>query len=342
MSLEFNDRNALVSMAVDVARNKNVSTTYSKDETLTALHKALIDANNGKTSFDLRDIRDHKCNGLFAIIEDIISATEDDHLLDIPLWNELVEYKNVALGDKNSFYVPDDSYFYVSRIADGTAGTIRQRLSNGKSFEVQTNTYEVKFYDELIRVLSGRTSIDEFINKTSKSFARKKIELVLTSFLGITTSNPTNIFEVSSTGYSEDALLDLCVKVEAKNFTAPTILGTKKALRNIKIDSTLIAEKAKEDLYEMGYFGKFFGYNCVYIPNSLQRNNVDFYLPDDTISVINTLGDKPIKFVNEGNPYVFTSELNKNADLSQDFSTLEKFGCGIVLGGKKNGVYKIA
>jgi hypothetical protein len=342
MSLNIEDKNALVSLAVDISRNNDVSTKFSKDETLTALHNALVKANNGKTYFDIRDIQNNKCVGLFEIVEEIIAQTEDDQLLNHPLWNEIVDYKNVALGDKNSFYIPDDSDLYVSRIADGTTGAIRQRLSGGRNIEVQTHTYEVKIYDELSRVLAGRSDIDEFIKKVSKAFAKKKIDLILDAFLNITQTNPANIFLASSTGFDETELLDLCLKVEAKNGTMPIILGTKKALRNITLDSTTLAELGKNDLYTMGYYGRFNGYTCIHIPNVLKSDNKTFYLPDDTLYVIGTAEDKPVKFVTEGTPMVFTSEIHRNVDLSQDFMTIEKFGCDIILAGKKNGVYQIA
>lgn len=342
MSLEIKDKETLVSLAVKSSRNENISTSYSKDETLTALHNALIKANNGKSYFDLKDIKNGRCIGLFEIVEEIIAKTEDDYLITNPLWNEIVEYRNVSFGDRASFYVPDDSDLYVSRVADGTTGVIRQRISGGKNIDISTSAYEVKIYDDLIRLMSGRSDMDTFINKVGKALSKKKFLLVLEAFLGIINTNPNNIFYNSSTGYQENILLDMCLMVEAKNGTSPTIIGTKKALRNITLDPTTLCEQGKNDLYNMGYYGKFNGYNCVHIPNNLKKDNINFYLPDDTIYVIGTMEEKPVKFVTEGSPMVFLSESNKNIDLTQDFMTIEKFGCDIVLTGKKNGVYKIA
>ena len=48
---------------------------YSLKEANDTLREALIQANNGSTKMDYRAIRDGKCNGLFAIVEQILANT---------------------------------------------------------------------------------------------------------------------------------------------------------------------------------------------------------------------------------------------------------------------------
>lgn len=63
----------IVKLAVDAYRG-NVE-KYSVGQSQDTLRQALIEANNGKTTLNYKDIRDGKCNGLFTLLEEILSAT---------------------------------------------------------------------------------------------------------------------------------------------------------------------------------------------------------------------------------------------------------------------------
>ena len=67
------DMKNIVKLAVDGFHGRVEK--YSKDQAMDAVRQALIEANNGKTSLDYKAIRDGKCNGLFALIEEILSRT---------------------------------------------------------------------------------------------------------------------------------------------------------------------------------------------------------------------------------------------------------------------------
>ena len=95
---------------------------YSTQDSLETLRNALVDANNGKTYLDYRDIRDGKCSGLFTLVEEILSRTIEEGLQGDEYFNSLVDYKNVADGDKNIFLVEDNDAFVVADAADGTQG----------------------------------------------------------------------------------------------------------------------------------------------------------------------------------------------------------------------------
>lgn len=63
----------LVKLAVDSCRGRVEK--YSVSQAQDVLRQALVEANNGKTTLDYRAIRDGKCNGLFALIEELLSVT---------------------------------------------------------------------------------------------------------------------------------------------------------------------------------------------------------------------------------------------------------------------------
>ena len=77
----------------------------------------------------VENIRDGKCSGLFTLIEEVLSRTVVEGLQGDEYFNALVDFRNVAEGDKNLFEVEDSNLFIVSEAADGTQDIRRQRLS---------------------------------------------------------------------------------------------------------------------------------------------------------------------------------------------------------------------
>ena len=120
------DMKDIVKLAVDGYKG-NVE-KYSVKQSQDALREALIQANNGSTKLNYRDIRDGKCVGLFTIIEELLDATVMDGLTANDFFNQFVDYRNVAEGDQNLFLVEDSNLFVVDEVANGTQALRRQRL----------------------------------------------------------------------------------------------------------------------------------------------------------------------------------------------------------------------
>ena len=116
----------IVKLAIDSFRGRVEK--YSTEQAQEVLRQALIEANNGKTSLNYKDIRDGKCNGLFTLIEEILSKTVVEGLQGDEVFNTLVEFRNVAEGDQNVFVVEDSNLFVVADAADGTQGIRRPRI----------------------------------------------------------------------------------------------------------------------------------------------------------------------------------------------------------------------
>ena len=148
------DMENIVKLAVDAYKGKVEK--YSDGQTQDVLRQALIDANNGKATLNYKDIRDGKCNGLFSIIEEVLSRTVVEGLTGDDYFNALVDFRNVAEGDQNLFLVEDSNLFVVADVADGTQGIRRQRLGGVSETSIPTTMKMVRIYEELNRVLSGR------------------------------------------------------------------------------------------------------------------------------------------------------------------------------------------
>lgn len=335
------EMNDIVKLAVDAYRG-NVE-KYSVAQAQDTLHQALIAANNGKTVLDYRDIRDGKCNGLFTLLETILSVTVVEGLQGDEYFNSLVDFRNVAEGDSPIFCVEDNNLFVVAETADGTQGIRRQRLGGVSETTIPTTLKTVRIYEELNRVLSGRVDFNTMINKVAESFNQKLLNDIYTLWTGATATQMGGATYFPTAGaFDEDALLDLISHVEAAAGGKPaTIIGTKKALRSIK--ESILCDGAKDELHNMGYVGKFYGTPVVATPQRHKVGSTEFVLDDNILTII-AGDDKPLKVVYEGNPIVLMGDPMTNADFTQEYLYGVKYGTGIVLAGNNTGIgrYEIA
>ena len=335
------EMNDIVKLAVDAYRGRVEK--YSENQSMDVLRQALVEANGGSTVLDYKKIRDGECKGLFTLIETILSRTVVEGLQGDEFFNAMVDFRNVAEGDKNLFVVEDDNLFVVAEAADGTQGIRRQRLGGSTETAIPTSLKVVKIYEELNRVLSGRVDFNHFINKVAESFRQHLLNDVHTLWSGATAEQMGGVTYFPEAGaYDEDELLDLIAHVEAAaGGKAATIVGTKKALRNLK--DSIVSDGAKEDLYNMGYAGKFYGTAVVAVPQRHKVGSTEFVMDDAVLTII-AGDDKPIKCVYEGNPIVLMGDPLQNADFTQEYLYGEKYGMGIVLAGGNAGIgrYEIA
>ena len=335
------DMKDIVKVAVD-AYHGNVE-QYSVGQSMELLHKALVEANGGSTVLNYRNIRDGKCNGLFTLIEEILSRTIVEGLQGDEYFNALVDFRNVAEGDKNIFVVEDSNLFVVAEAADGTQGIRRQRLGGTSEVSIPTSLKVVKIYDEMNRVLSGRVDFNTFINKVAESFRQQLLNDIYTLWSGATATDFGGVTYFPTAGaYDEDELLDLIAHVAAAaNGRTATIIGTKKAVRNLA--PSIQGSDSESDIYNLGYYGKFYGTPVMVTPQRHKIGSTEFTLDDNILTII-AGDDKPIKCVYEGNPIVLMGDPMTTGDLTQEYLYGEKYGMGIVLAGGNAGIgrYEIA
>lgn len=329
------DMNEIVRLAVDAYHG--TTTKYSKSESMDTLRQAMVAANNGSTTLNYKNIRDGKCSGLFTLIEEILQRTIVEGFQGDEYFNTLVDFRNVALGDKNLFQVEDSNLFVVSDAADGTQGIRRQRLGGVSETSIPTTFKVVRIYEELNRVLSGQVDFNMFIQKVSESFRKKLLDDVYALWSTATANDfgGTTYFPAAGT-YDEDALLDLVAHVEAAaGGKQATIIGTKRAVR--KLAPVIQGTDSQSDIYNMGYYGKFYGTPVVVTPQRHKVNSTEFIFPDNTLTVI-AGDDKPIKCVYEGQSTIVLGNPTDNRDFTQEYLYGEKYGMGIVLAGGNAGI----
>lgn len=321
----------LAKMGLDIYHKKPEK--YSLEDTQKAFINELIALNNGSTKLDYRAIRDGKCSGLFALIEEILSVTVPEGLREDDFFMQHVDFRNLALGDKNEFYIDNGDLFEVSEIADGSTAVRRQRINKLAKREIPTTYHAIRIYDDLSRVLSGRVDFNELINSVAKSYRKGILNDIYDLWNGLTYNElgddyilPNSTTVVGS--YDEDKLLGIVEHVEAAAEKSATIIGTKAGLRALA--ASIMGDSPKEDLYNLGYFGKFYGTPVVAVPQRYKADRSGFQFDDKKVYVVAT-GDKPFKFVYEGDDLVIPGDPLKNADLTQEYMFASKYGSGLVM-----------
>lgn len=336
------DMNELVKLAVDGYKGK-VEKNFSVDQSQDALRQALIEANNGSTKLNYRDIRDGKCVGLFSIIEEILSKTVVDGLQGDEFFMNMVDFRNMAEGDQNKFVIEDSNLFVVAKAADGTQGIRRQRLSGVSEKEIDTDMHVVRIYEELNRVLAGRVDFNDMIAKVSESFRRQLLNEIYALWISATTPAVAGGADLGSAtyfpaagSYNANTLLTLIEHVEAAAGGKPaTLIGTKAALR--KLNEVVISDAAKDELHKMGYYGSFYGTPCIAVPQRHKIGTTQFVMDDNVVTVV-AGEEKPIKVVYEGDPLMIMGDPLTNADLTHEYFYGEKYGMGLVLAGNNAGI----
>ena len=333
--------NDIVKLAIDAYRG--TVEKYSVSQSQDVIRQALVEANGGNTKLNYKAIRDGKCNGLFTLIEEVLSRTVLEGLQGDEFFNSLVDFRNLAEGDQNVFITEDSTLFVVDDTANGTQGVRRQRLGGTSETSIPTSMKTIRIYEELNRVLSGRVDFNHFINVVAESFRQKMLNDIYTLWSGATAEDLGGVVYFPTAGsYDEEELLDLIAHVEAAaGGKQATIVGTKKGVR--KLVPSIQGADSQSDIYNLGYYGKFYSTPVVVTPQRHKAGSTEFVLDDDVITII--AGDeRPIKFVYEGDPIVLMGDPMTNADLTQEYLYGEKYGLGLVLAGGNAGIgrYKTA
>ena len=68
----------------------------------------------------------------------------------------LVDYRNIALGDDIDFWTEDKTELLIADASYGVSGIRRQRLGRKEKYNVETTLKIVKVYEELKRLLAKR------------------------------------------------------------------------------------------------------------------------------------------------------------------------------------------
>jgi len=338
----MDNKEKILTLAKDMIRGTCPADFSNEKTNSQALRDMFIAANGGSSELSIKNF--YRGSVCFDIVEEIIPLIVHEGFTGNEFWMNLVDYRNIELGDEQNFFTPDKADFIVSDLSYGTTGIRRQRLGKGQSYSIDTTLKGVKVYEEFKRFLAGRVDFNAFVDAVAKAMLQRLYEDVYNALKGVTSSTRglSSTYVINGT-HSEDELLDLCEHVSAANDGAKVIiLGTKKALRKLNMET--VSDSAKEDKYNMGYFGKFNGIDTVFMPQRHKVGTDEFLYEDNKLYVIAVGTDKPIKVVNVGKGVILDQRNNGmpvTADLTVNYTYAQEFGVGLVFA-TKMGFYTTA
>lgn len=313
-------------LALDVYNGKAVMFNEVAGED--ALRNAINTAVGGE--FNYKNFRENKYK-VFRIIEEVLDIT-----LGVVITNQfdsLAEVKNVAIGERPSFRVEDNSLFRIARIAGGHNDLRRQKILN-RRFEIDTDYFGAKIYAELEQFQAGLVDFSAMVNRLSLSFAHdmgKRIyEAIANSYTSLNAVYGQGVAEGS---YNEDVLFELIQHVEAKSGKKAVVMGTRKALRKVSKDlvgGQFGSDSMKDKLNQVGYIGNVGGTDLVLLPQAHKVGTDEFFVDDDMLIVV-PAGEKLVKVVIEGEATMIeTADAGARNDQQMEYLIQKKMGVGVM------------
>lgn len=310
---------------------------YSAAETSECLREALIDLNGGSTKLSPKTF--YRGSELFNLVQEIIPHIADEGIRADNELMQLIDFRNIAKGDENEFWVDPENILYVSTVASGVRGMRRQTITEGEHVSIPMYTKGIRVYEGINRIMSGAVDFNKFIDDVGKAFIKDLRLDAYTAINGITsTTKGLSEAYVKSGTFSEDTLLSLVDHVEAATGKSAKIIGTRTALR--KVTTATVSDEAKTDLYNMGYYGNFNGTPMVCMKQVHKTGTDDFALSTNKIYVVAS-DDKFCKAVTAGEGILGERPATDNNDLTQEYVYLEDRGVGVICA-NKIGVYTMS
>jgi hypothetical protein len=266
-------------------------------------------------------------DAIFEILEETLDQTLITGWGSDPWFNKYVDFKTMALGQKNSFYIKsDDLILNISKISGGHHNIERQRLGKGTERAVSTAHYGAKVYMEMSRFLQGVEDWNELIDAISRAFTIQVNRMIHDQVMSAVNTLPVpskwNQKGEAVTG-NKKAFKGLIADVKRATGSTAVIMGTEVGLGELTgfADVNWISDEAKSDVYRTGRIGSFEGTTVVELPNPFDYNDETTYLEDDTKVIIMPGNiDKFVKFYYEGaDEIVEHSEIAENGDDTKDY-----------------------
>jgi len=274
--------------------------------------------------------RNHK-NEIFTVMENVLTTNLPLAWEGSPFYEQFVDAKNGALGDKNEYVVEDNSILVATRFAGNYWSTDRTKLQGKKTFSVATEWVYLHIYNELERFLKGAITLPEMIAKLQKGFQNEIDTRIFTAFNGAGTYLPSAFQETGS--YDRSTMANLIEKVQTASQKNVILAGTRTALAQIAegMDSNLISNSQKEEYATNGCILNLtgLGVSAIMIPQALVRGTYDFKVDNNVIYVLPD-AEKPIKLYFEGDTRARQKGSDDNEDQTIDMQVQTKLGCATV------------
>lgn len=277
----------------------------------------------------------------FEVIEDTVEDCLIQGWNEDPFFMDYVDVNNMAVGDRNEFYVEDEVLLTVSKVAGDHHDFSLQRLGEGSTFSVKTATYGAAVGADIKLYLAGRIDFSKMIEAVYKAFDKKIKALLYSELTNVGSKLPVNsMFNKamalsSTTKPTFDQLLE---DVSTANGNSEVmIVGSSVAIKKLEAldDVNWRSEAAKEERFRTGRIGTFEGHPVVEIPQQFAKKGatLERLVKDDQLLIIPTGMDKPIKMVYEGDASIVeVMDIAERMDDTMKFEYQMSFGVSTIVG----------
>ena len=296
------------------------------------LEKGKATVNDIQLAFRREEVR----LGVFAIVEEVIREGILTESWRNPFLDQFVESRSQTRGDSTEFYIEAKNELHVSRISkDGKVSLDRQRFDEGQSLTVAVETYGIKVYEHLARIMLGRAdwgSLVAHLNAAVEKFIQLK---VYEAFAKVTALVPGQC-KVSGE-VTKAAILDAVREVKMLSGAQQVVLvGTGLALSALEGVET-VSEAMKDEMHQNGALRVFQGIPLVELPQAVKDANLAhgtegrLVQDDKTIYIVpNNIG-KPIKMIVEPE-LIDINESGVRVDDTIEFAVRFSFGLRVITG----------
>lgn len=309
---------------------------YSSEDANTAIRKQfaeILHINEGEKSPSVirRALRKYKAD-FYTLIEETVEDRMVSGWGDNPFFKQFVDERNLAMGDKNVFYVPDKSILTVSKFAGGHHDLNRQKLGMGTSYSVETSWYGIKVYDEFIRFQTGRVDWPAVIDKLYEAADRFLNDVLYKSFLGVENVIPAAFKETGT--LTADKMLNLAEMVQIATGYEVIIAGTRPALSKLMnlTDGNWVSDAMKEQRNTSGLVTNFEGIETMVIPQVFAEQTTNKVYDTNKLYILPKADNKFIKLVWEGDTmFTENTTATANVDMTIEAEYMFKMGVAIIM-----------
>lgn len=273
---------------------------------------------------------------LMQVIEEIIDYRIKTGWTENEFFNQFVETKNIAEGDRNEFWTDKDVILTVAKVSGNMHDLSVQRLAEGQSTSVPASVYGIKVGSFIKEFLLGRKNWSDLTDKIAEAFVKEIQDEMFAEFMNAGAKIPaaTQFNKTGALGAAtKDTFDELIEDVSMVNDNAPVvIMGTKTALKkliNLAGNGSVnwIADSQKESVAHTGLLGDYEGISLVEIPQRFETNNIAKKLVNNTKLFIMPLVDvKPVKFVDYGETELTVDQIGATMDDRQTLEVQRRMG----------------
>lgn len=301
----------------------------------------------------IKDINDHKAvrrairdnaRQFYDIIEDTVEQVITVGFKEDEWFTDLVDYRNIAYGDRQDFYIEKESVLSVAKAGVSHHDHTIQRIGAGETVSIPTSLHSIKVGKDINRyVLNQGYDWVKLINAIAKAFITDIQTDIAIEVDNVAAKLPVTSTEFINTGAlsasTKDAFDTIIANVSAANDGAEVvIMGTWLALKKINalVNGDLFANGQKDNNMNTGIIGVYDGVKMSVIPNRFKdRTYTAKTFSDKTILMIPAVGEegKFVKMVDVGDTMIL--EKTERGDYVSDIQTHEvqrEYGIGTVVG----------